>query len=44
MHTTPSSRAKRSEVEGPVHMASDDMTRSLHYASLRSAPVGMTGI
>ena len=40
----PSSRAKRSVVEGPVHAGSSAMNRSLHSASLCSAPVGTTEV
>ena len=32
-----------SEAEGPLFVASNEEDRSLHYASLRSASVGMTG-
>jgi hypothetical protein len=37
----PDRSAKRG-VEGPLHASGTIKKRSLHYASLRSAPVGMT--
>src|ERR1700730_6613821 len=42
-HAT-SSRPERSGVEGPLLFFVEPMNRSLHFASLRSAAVGMTGL